>query len=166
MTLDQLPGTVFTTSTAISESIASSTTATLTSTADAIRTPAVGDTPSSSGLSTPVKTVIGAALGGIVLITLIVLGLFLWRKRKQKQEQKQKQIPPAFSKTMDYSQDDLQYTRYELHNETTAHGDDPKYTKHELHNETIVHVVPYHTAISEAPHNERPVELPGHTVQR
>jgi uncharacterized protein HemX len=39
-------------------------------------------TSSSGGLSTPAKAAIGASVGGVALIALVVLALFFWRKRK------------------------------------------------------------------------------------
>ncbi|CAN9324655.1 unnamed protein product [Alternaria alternata] len=100
----------------------------------------------SSGLSTGAKAGIGVGVGGAALIALIVLGLFLWRKRKRGQYTS----PPQ-----------------ELPHESMAHVQSPPLNKYELnHDTTTTYEMPYNNVVSEAPMNERPAELPGHTVQR
>ena len=100
----------------------------------------------SSGLSTGAKAGIGVGVGGAALIALIVLGLFLWRKRKRGQYTS----PPQ-----------------ELPHESMAHAQSPPLNKYELnHDTTTTYEMPYNNVVSEAPMNERPAELPGHTVQR
>lgn len=89
-------------------------------------------------MSTAAKAGIGAAVGGAVLIALVVLGLVFWRKRKQ-------QFPHhAIPHEIGY---DAQPTRHEMYHESAA--------KYEMSSASVV----------EVPHNERPSELPGHVPQ-
>ncbi|KAG9189322.1 hypothetical protein G6011_06190 [Alternaria panax] len=127
------------TATAISRSSTPSGTASATSSANA-------NANTSSGLPTAAKAGIGAGVGGAALIALIVLGLFLLRKRKRGQYT----TPPQ-----------------ELPHESMAHVQSPALIKYEPnHDNTTTYEMPYNNAVSEAPMNERPAELPGHTVHR
>ena len=55
----------------------------------------------------------------------------------------------------------------ELPYESMAHVQSPPLNKYELnHDTTTTYEMPYNNVVSEAPMNERPAELPGHTVQR
>ncbi|KAF1917272.1 hypothetical protein BDU57DRAFT_159420 [Ampelomyces quisqualis] len=90
---------------------------------------------SSSGLSTVAKSGIGAAVGGVVLIALVALGLFFWRKRKQ--QFPQHVIP--------------QETVYGVHS-----------TRHEMYHGSATKYEMSSASVVEVPLNERPAELPGH----
>ncbi|CAO2651592.1 Nn.00g041620.m01.CDS01 [Neocucurbitaria sp. VM-36] len=107
--------------------------------------PSASNPDSSSGLSRGAQAAIGASIGGVALIALIVLGLFLWRRRKQRQMHS--------------------YPPHELNDQPLGHENTPM-TKYEMnHDGAARHEVPY-SAVHEAPRNERPVELPGHVVER
>jgi hypothetical protein len=47
-----------------------------------------------------------------------------------------------------------------------AEAQAPPLEKYELNHDTTTYEMPHHNAVSEAPMNERPAELPGHTVER
>jgi hypothetical protein len=106
---------------------------------------------SSSGLSTGAKAGIGAGVGLVALIALVVVGLLLRKKRQRRQPYTNP--PQDIPNDMAYAQPQDQappLEKYEL-----AH--DAHNTKYEM---------PYNNMVSEVPMNERPAELPGHTVQR
>jgi LPXTG-motif cell wall-anchored protein len=90
--------------------------------------------PSSSGLSTGVKAGIGAAVGGVLLIAVVVLGLYFRKKRKQDSQYAQPQElayePPA--------------PKYEMYHDSAM--------KYEMPSSPVV----------EVPNHEGPAELPGH----
>lgn len=103
---------------------------------------------SSSGLSTGAKAAIGASIGGVAVIALVVLGLFLVRRRKRRQVESSTPTEPMYEAMNDQAHPPPPLTKYEMHQDSTA--------QHEL---------PTHSPV-EAPINERPAELPGHAVQR
>ncbi|KAF2686252.1 hypothetical protein K458DRAFT_441817 [Lentithecium fluviatile CBS 122367] len=91
----------------------------------------------SGGLSTGAKAAIGASIGGIALIALIVLGLFLLRRRRRSP------TPPV-----------------EKSVEADSHGT-ANAAKHELNHDGAVKYEMQDTQYAELPQNARPVELEG-----
>jgi hypothetical protein len=83
-----------------------------------------------------VKAAIGAAVGGVLLIALIVLGLCCLNRRKQRPQYAQPSELPH----------DPQPVKYEMYHDGAA--------KHEMPS----------TSIAEVPHNERPAELSADTA--
>lgn len=81
-----------------------------------------------------VKAAIGAAVGGALVIALIIFGLYLWKKRKQRPQYAQPQELP----------NDVPIIKYEMYHDSAA--------KFEMPSSNLV----------EVPNHERPAELPGH----
>ena len=103
------------------------------------------DSPSShsGGMSTGTKAAIGGAVGGVVLIALIILGLFFWRRRKWTHR------PPVETAIAPNSHPLAgPTTKYELNHDDT--------TKYEMQD----------TQFAELPQTSRPVEMEGNTAMR
>ncbi|KAH7067810.1 hypothetical protein FB567DRAFT_256283 [Paraphoma chrysanthemicola] len=99
----------------------------------------IANSSTSSGLSTGAKAAIGAVVGGVVLIALVILGLYLRKKRKHRaQYTKAYELPQGSS-----DQHLTPVTKYEMNHDGAAKYEMPT------------------TYVVEVPNSERPAELPG-----